>query len=177
MGLVSEWKRGGSNTIKAGDRVVKCSERVCERSRSGGREEAVLQQESVVAVEIHDDLERDVGFRWLPTLPLPFSGVEFIVAVVLVGLRATRESFSETLEWAEDREVGKETFRWWIAGRSQRNIAKHGWQDLLRIEPSLKPSGVVPAHFFNIIQVNADGEGGRRLLERGRLPIRTPTGQ
>ena len=101
MGLVGERKRGGTDTVKTRDHIVKGRQRVGKRSRSGGRKEAVLQQESVVTVEIHQNLEGDVGIAWFPALPLPFSSVEFIVTVVvvvivIVGLTVAREYFSET---------------------------------------------------------------------------------
>jgi len=56
VGLVSERKRGGTNTVKTRDHVVKGRERVGKGGCSGRKKEAVLQQESVVTVEIHDDL-------------------------------------------------------------------------------------------------------------------------
>ena len=56
MGLVSERKRHGTNMIKVSNRVMKSGKSVGKGSRSGGREEAVLQQEGVVSIKIHDDL-------------------------------------------------------------------------------------------------------------------------
>jgi hypothetical protein len=121
--------------------------------------------------------EGDVGIAWLSVLPLPFSSIKFIVAIVVVGLTAARENFSKTLQWAEDREVTEETVGGGVAGRSQWNVTENRWQNLLRIKPSLEPRGAVPALFLDLIQANANGEGCRRLLERGRLPLRTPTSQ
>ena len=118
MGLVGEWKRGGANTVKSGDCVVKGRERVCERSRGSRGKEAIPQQESVVTIEIHDNFEGDIGIGWLPVLPFPFRGVEFRIAIQVVNLAIARENFPETLQWAEDREVGEETVGWWIARRS-----------------------------------------------------------
>ena len=56
VGLVSERKRRGTNMIKVSNRVMKSGKSAGKGSRSGGREEAVLQQEGVVSIEIHDDL-------------------------------------------------------------------------------------------------------------------------
>ena len=161
MGLVRERKRGGTNTVKARDRIVETGDGIGKSSRSSGREEAVLQQESVVSVEIHDDLEGDVGVRCLPVLPLPFSSVEFGVTFVILVFTVTREKFSKTLERAEDREVSEEAVGGWVAGRSQGDVTVHGRQDFLWIEPSFEPRCAVPALFLNIIQVNADREGCR----------------
>ena len=60
VGLVSKRKRGGTNTVKASDYVVEGSEGVGKRSRSSGGEEGVPQQESVITVKIHNDLEGDI---------------------------------------------------------------------------------------------------------------------
>ena len=177
MGLVRERKRGGTNTVKARDCVVETSNGVGKGSCSRGGEETVLQQESVVAVEIHDNLEGDVGVGWLPVPPLPFSSVEFGVTIVIVALAVAGEEFSKTLERAEDGEVSEETLGWWVAGRAQRDVTVHRWQNFLRIEPSFEPGGAVPALFLDLIQGNTDGKGCLRLLERGGLPVRTPPGK
>ena len=78
--LVSKRKRGGANTVKVRDHTVKGSESVGERSRSGGGE-ALLRQN-----------EGDVRIRQLPIPPLPFSSLEFTVATgAVVGLTVWRE--------------------------------------------------------------------------------------
>ena len=174
MGLVGEWEWSSTNTVKARDRIVEASEIVGKRSRSGRREEPVLQQKSVVSVEIHDDLKGNVGVRWFPLPPLPFSSIEFVVTIIIAGPIVTRENFSEPFERAEDREVGEETFGWRVARRSQGDVGVYRRQNLLWIESSPGPRGTVPALFLNFIQGNADGKAGRRLFESGRLPIRTP---
>jgi len=140
---------------------METGESVGKSSRSGGGEEAVLQQECVVSVEIHDNLEGDVGVRCLPVLPLPLSRVELGVTFVVVALTVTREEFSKTLERAEDREVVEEAVGGRVAGRSQWNVTVHRWQNFLRIEPSFEPRRAVPALFLDLIQGNADGEGCR----------------
>jgi len=138
VGLVRERKRGSTNTVKARDRVVETSDGVGERGRSGGGEEAVLQQESVVSVEIHHDLKGDIGVGCLPVPPLPFSSVEF-VTFVIVAPTVAREEFSKTLERAEDREVSEEVVGGWIAGRSQGDVTVHRWENFFWIKPSFGP--------------------------------------
>jgi len=127
VGLVGERKRGGTNTIKTRDHVVKGRERVGKGGRSGRKKESVLQQKSVVTIEIHEDLEGDVGITWFSVLPLPFSSVKFIVTVIVVGIAVTRENLSEALQWAEDREVTEETVGGGVARRSQWDVTKHCW--------------------------------------------------
>lgn len=56
VGLVSEWKWGGTNTVKASDCVVEGSECVGERGSSGGGKVSVPQQKGIVTIEVHDDL-------------------------------------------------------------------------------------------------------------------------
>lgn len=127
VGLVSEWKWGGTNPVKASNCVMERTESVGERSRSGGGQEAAPQQKGVVTVEIRNDFERDIGISWLPVFPLPFSSVQFTVAVVTADLAVAREGFSETFQRAEDWEVGEEPVCWRIAGRSQRNVTENRW--------------------------------------------------
>lgn len=118
MGLVGERKRGGTNTIETRDHVVKGRECVGKGGRSGRKKESVSQQKSVVTIKIHEDLEGDVRITWLSVPPLPFSSVELIVTIAVVGIAVTRENFSEALQWAEDREVTEETVGWGVARRS-----------------------------------------------------------
>ena len=127
MGLVSERKRGGTNTVKTRDHVVKGRERVGKGGRSGRRKKSVLQQESVVTIEIHEDLEGDVGITWLSVFPLPFGSVKFVVTIVVAGIAVARENFSDTLQWAEDREVTEETVGGGVARRSQWDVTEHCW--------------------------------------------------
>jgi len=177
VGLVRERKGSGTNAVKTRDRVVETGEAVGKSGRSGRGKEGILQQKSVVTVEVHDDLEGDVGVSWLPVPPPPFSSIEFGVTPIILSLAAAREEFSKTFERAEEREVSEETVRWRVAGRSQGDITIHRWQNFLRIEPSLDPRGAVPALFLNLIQVNAHREGCWRFLQRGRHPFRTPPSQ
>jgi len=177
VGLVSEWKWSSANTVKTTNCVVERTEGIGERRRSCGGEEAILQQKSVVTVEIRDDFEGDVGIGWLPMFPLPFSNVELVVTIVPMDPAVARENVSEAFQWAEDREVGEKAVGWWVAGRPQGNVAEHRWQNLLWVKPGLGPGGVVPASFLDLTQAHTNVEGGCRFLERGRLPFRSPTSQ
>ena len=176
MSLVSERERGGSNTFKASHRVVKGGERVGKRSPGGGNKVAILQQESIVSVEIHKNFEGDVGIVWCsPLLQLFIS--EFIVNLLILDLAFAREKLPEILKWAEDREVSEEVVGGWVAGRFQRNVTVHRWHNLLRGESNPEPRSAVPALFLNLIQANGDGEGSCRLLKHGRHPLRILIGQ
>ena len=137
--LVGKRQRRALDSIETRNGVLQGRDRVCQCGTRWRWEKTILQQVSVVAAEIHHDLQWYVRVnRILPLStnvpPLGGRADEPGILELMVFNLLWLEQFRDPFYRSQDGEIIKETRSWWQSRRHQWVIRVHHRKHFLRIE-------------------------------------------